>query len=507
MTKPTLLCILDGWGISGPTDGNAIHLADTPNMDRYLADRPNGQLITHGPRVGLPDGQFGNSEVGHLTIGAGRVIEQTLVRINAAVKQDQFSQMPEINAMINRLNKTGQAAHVMGLLSPGGVHSHIDHVIAMVNTITAQHITVNLHVILDGRDVMPKTAVDNVSHLNTRLNHPGRVHIQTISGRYYTMDRDQRWDRTKKAFDGMVYGDGPAFGDPVTLIKKQYTDGVTDEFIPPHVANGYQGVEAGDALIACNFRADRMRQILRALTKSDFTDFDRGQMAPPNWSKIIGMVKYADDLADEMDVLFPPVQPDNTLGQVISQHGSTQLRLAESEKYPHVTYFLNGGLEDAFDGEQRIIVPSPDVATYDQCPQMSAGDVTNRCIDYIHQHLPDFIVLNFANPDMVGHTGDLQAAIQAVETVDHCLGQVIDTIKEHHGQALIIADHGNCEQMKNPDTGQPHSAHTTNPVPCVYIGDQFDTVTDGGLADVAPTVLHMMSIARPDAMDGQSLLS
>jgi 2,3-bisphosphoglycerate-independent phosphoglycerate mutase len=354
---------------------------------------------------------------------------------------------------------------------------------------------------------MPKTALKDLHRLNQGLSQSDQVEIGMISGRYYAMDRDQRWDRTKHAYDALVYADGPAFADPEKLIADHYADEITDEFIAPHVADSYIGVETGDALIACNFRADRMRQILRALTKHSFVDFDRGAMAPPNWVHKIGMVEYADDLADEMAVLFPPVQPDQTLGQVVAEHGLTQLRLAESEKYPHVTYFLNGGREDAFDGEQRIIVPSPDVATYDERPEMSAHQVANECIAFIDDHRPDLIVLNFANPDMVGHTGDLSAAITAVETVDHCLGRVITALQDHAGQALIVADHGNAETMINPDTGQPHSAHTTNPVPCIYIGDRFDNITHGGLADVAPTILSMMNINAPNQMIGTSLLS
>jgi 2,3-bisphosphoglycerate-independent phosphoglycerate mutase len=498
-----MLVILDGFGWREQSADNAVRLARTPNFSALWANCPHAFLRTSGRDVGLPDGQMGNSEVGHLTIGAGRVIKQELVRIGDAVADGSIATLPAFAKLVEALKRTGGTCHLMGLVSPGGVHSHQDHAAGLAQHLSKAGVKTVVHAFTDGRDTPPQSAGDDLRNLGAAL--PSEVRIGTVIGRYYAMDRDKRWDRVSQAHAAITEAKGARFDDPAAAIKAAYDVGKTDEFVPASVIGDYAGMQDGDAVLCFNFRADRVREILAALLDPGFDGFPRGRVM--KFAAAVGMTRYSDALAPFMTWLFDAEHLANILGSVVSDAGKTQLRMAETEKFAHVTYFLNGGQETPFPGEDRILIPSPKVATYDLQPEMSAPELTDRAVEAIDSGKYDMIVLNYANPDMVGHTGDLAAAIRAVETVDTGLGRIAEALKRQGGALVVTADHGNCELMKDPKTGGPHTAHTTNPVPVVVMrGGRSGALRDGSLADVAPTILELMDIPVPREMTGHSIL-
>ena len=500
--KPVVLCILDGWGLSDNTEANAPALANTPTFDRLMATCPNATLITHGPDVGLPKGQMGNSEVGHTNIGAGRVVAMDLGQIDLAIEEGTFQQEAALQGFISKLKDTGGTAHLMGVASDGGVHGHITHIIAAAKALSSAGIDTVLHAITDGRDVAPKSALGYIETLEREL--PDDVRIVTVSGRYYAMDRDTRWERVELAYNAMMLGKGAAATSATAAIEASYADGKNDEFILPTAINGFKGVKDGDGVFCLNFRADRAREILSAIADPKFDAFDTS--ARPKLAECLGMVDYSSDHNAFMTTVFPKKKIANTLGAWVAQHGLRQFRVAETEKYPHVTFFLNGGKEVPEDGEDRHMPKSPKVATYDMQPEMSADEVTADLVGAIEAQY-DLIVVNFANPDMVGHTGDLAAAIAACEAVDKGLNKAIMALNDVGGAMIVTADHGNCETMVDPVTGGPHTAHTTNPVPVVlYGGPEGASLASGRLADLAPTLLELMGLPKPDEMTGVSLI-
>ncbi len=500
--KPVVLCILDGWGLSDPGEANAPYLAKTPNFDAIMARGPAAQLITHGPDVGLPRGQMGNSEVGHTNIGAGRVVTMELGRIDRTIADGSFFENPALLEFIARLKATGGTAHLLGLVSDGGVHGHLNHIAAAAKAIAAAGVPVLLHAITDGRDVAPKSALSHLAQMRARL--PEGVHIATVLGRYYAMDRDNRWVRVALAFDAVIRGRGVTARSAQQAIQAAYARGETDEFISPAVIDGYAGLEDGDGLFCLNFRADRVREILAAIGQPGFDAFDTGRR--PDLAAFMGMVDYSDDHLHYMTAMHHKDVIANTLGAWVAAHGLRQFRLAETEKYPHVTFFLNCGAEQPKEGEDRFMPKSPKVATYDLKPEMSAEEVTDRFVSAIEDGY-DLIVTNYANPDMVGHTGDLDAAILACETVDRGLGRVIAALEKAGGAMIVTADHGNCEVMVDPETGEPHTSHTLNPVPVVLVGGpEGARLRNGRLADLAPTLLQLMGLPKPPEMTGQSLI-
>lgn len=500
--KPVVLCILDGWGARDETGANAPALAETPNFDRILRDCPSSQLITHGPDVGLPRGQMGNSEVGHTNIGAGRVVAMDLGQIDLAIEEGSFARAENLVGFIEALKATGGTAHVMGLVSDGGVHGHLVHIIAAVQAICAAGVPVALHAMTDGRDVAPKSAAGYMAELQAAL--PEGAEIATVTGRYFAMDRDNRWERVSTAYDAMVKGEGAKAASAAQAIETAYGAGQTDEFIPATVIGDYAGARDGDGVFCLNFRADRAREILAAIGKPDFDGFAAG--ARPDWAGLLGMVEYSDDHNTYMSAVFPSREIVNTLGAWVAKQGLRQFRVAETEKYPHVTFFLNGGKEEPEEGEQRYMAPSPKVATYDLQPEMSAAEVTDAFVGAIKEGF-DLIVCNYANPDMVGHTGDLGAAMKACEAVDAGLGRVLEALEAKGGAMIVTADHGNCEMMVDPETGGPHTAHTINPVPAILVGGPAGAgLKHGRLADLAPTLLALMGLEQPAEMTGESLL-
>ncbi len=501
--RPVMLVVLDGWGWREAREDNAVRLAHTPNFDRLWAAGPHAFLRTSGADVGLPDGQMGNSEVGHLNLGAGRVVLQDLPRIDAAIADGSLAASPVLARTIAALKASGGACHLLGLLSPGGVHSHQAQAIALARLLTAAGVRVHLHAFMDGRDTPPCAGAGYLRDVLAAL--PAGAALASVSGRYFAMDRDKRWDRVERAWRALALAEAPRETDAVAAIAAAYARDVTDEFLPPAVVGDYAGMEDGDALLCFNFRADRVREILAALLDPGFDGFARPRT--PHFAAAVGMTRYSDALAPLMTALFAPQPMDHLLGQEVAAAGRRQLRLAETEKYAHVTYFFNGGEETPNAGEDRILVPSPKVATYDLQPEMSAPEVTARAVAAIGSGTYDLIVLNFANPDMVGHTGSLPAAIKAVETVDAGLGRIAEAIARAGGALLVTADHGNCERMRDPETGGPHTAHTTNPVPVLLAGAPGARLHDGRLADVAPTLLGLMGLPVPAAMTGRSLLS
>ncbi|MDQ4135622.1 MAG: 2,3-bisphosphoglycerate-independent phosphoglycerate mutase [Pseudomonadota bacterium] len=501
--RPTMLMILDGWGWREDPQDNAVLQANTPNFDRLWASCPHAFLRTSGLDVGLPEGQMGNSEVGHLNLGAGRVVMQDLPRINQAVTDGSIAEALARTGFVDRLKVTGGTCHLFGLVSPGGVHSHQDHAAALARVLARAGVPTVVHVFTDGRDTPPQAGAEYVRALEAAL--PAGVPIGTVCGRYYAMDRDKRWERVAQAFDALVHGRGERFPEAQSAIAANYAAGRTDEFIHASVIGDYRGMQDGDGLLSFNFRADRIRQILDALLDPARNEFDRGRV--PRFAITVGMTSYSADLNARMGTLFPPQTLANGLGETVAKAGRRQLRMAETEKYPHVTYFLNGGEETAYPGEDRIMVPSPKVATYDLQPEMSAPELIRRAVEAIGSSQYELIVLNFANPDMVGHTGVLEAAIKAVETVDRGLGEIERAIRAAGGSLLVTADHGNCEMMRDPVTGQPHTAHTTNPVPIFLVSDRRVALENGRLADVAPTLLALMGLAQPPEMTGRSLLT
>lgn len=502
MKKPLILMILDGFGIA-PESGNAIKAAKKPNIDKLFAENPITQIGASGMDVGLPDGQMGNSEVGHTNIGAGRIVYQELTRITKTINEDKLKDNEAIISAMDKALANGTALHLMGLLSDGGVHSHNTHLYGILELAKKKGLEkVYIHAFLDGRDVPPSSAADFVQACVDKTEEIGVGKIATVMGRYYAMDRDNRWERVEKAYAAMVYGEGVEAECPVCAVKNSYKEDVTDEFVVPSVVKGGATIQPNDSVIFFNFRPDRAREITRTLVDPDFDGFERKKgFFPVNF---VCMTQY-DATMPNVDVAFKPQVLTNTLGEYISDKGMAQLRIAETEKYAHVTFFFNGGVEKQYPGEDRILVKSPSVATYDLQPEMSAYEVTDKLVPAIKSGKYDMIILNFANCDMVGHTGVFEAAVKAVEAVDDCVGRVVDAIKEMGGVALITADHGNADKMVDVD-GEPFTAHTTNPVPFCVIGYDCELKDGGRLADIAPTMLQILGLPQPEEMDGTSLI-
>ncbi|MDD6847360.1 MAG: 2,3-bisphosphoglycerate-independent phosphoglycerate mutase [Oscillospiraceae bacterium] len=503
MKKPLILMILDGFGIA-PEKGNAIKAANKPNIDRLFSNNPITQIGASGLDVGLPDGQMGNSEVGHTNIGAGRIVYQELTRITKTIQEDKLKDNEAIvKAMDNALEK-GTSLHLMGLMSPGGVHSHMEHLYGILQLAKDKGLEkVYVHAFLDGRDVPPASAKEYIQECVDKMAEIGVGKIATISGRYYAMDRDNRWERVVKAYSAMVYGEGVKATDPVAAVQKSYDNEVTDEFVVPVVVEGGDTIKENDSIIFFNFRPDRAREITRTFVDPDFEGFERKNGFFP--VSFVCMTQY-DATMPNVDVAFKPQSLKNTLGEYISDKGLAQLRIAETEKYAHVTFFFNGGVEKQYEGEDRILVKSPAVATYDMQPEMSAYEVTDKLVEAIKSGKYDMIILNFANCDMVGHTGIFDAAVKAVEAVDECVGKVTDAIAEMGGVALITADHGNADKMVEDD-GKPFTAHTTNPVPFCVIGYDCKLREGGVLADIAPTMLEILGLPQPEEMTGKSIIA
>jgi 2,3-bisphosphoglycerate-independent phosphoglycerate mutase len=504
--RPVVLCILDGWGLRNDTADNAIALAPTPNWDRLVETCPMSRLACSGADVGLPDGQMGNSEVGHLNLGAGRIVWQDLPRINRAIEDGSLAKAPPLVDFVESLVRSGGTCHLIGLISPGGVHAHQDHVVALAGIVAARGVPVRIHVLTDGRDTPPQSAAAYVAGFEAALAGLGDVAIATVCGRYFAMDRDNRWERVARAYELIVAGGADVFSSPAEAIAAAYASGTTDEFIEPVRHPGYQGMKDGDGLLFANFRADRVRELLGAILETDFEGFARSRTVA--LAAALGMVSYSDRLNELCGIIFPTEHIANTLGEVVSQAGRRQLRAAETEKYPHVTYFFNGGIETPNEGEERLLVASPKVATYDLQPEMSAPELTDKLVAEIASDTFDLIIINYANGDIVGHTGSLEAAKQAVACVDTCIGRLEQAVTARNGTMVVIADHGNCETMFDREAGVPHTAHTLNPVPMVLINCQREDVAvrDGRLADIAPTVLDLMGLQAPDDMTGRSLL-
>ncbi|MFO7814476.1 MAG: 2,3-bisphosphoglycerate-independent phosphoglycerate mutase [Halanaerobiales bacterium] len=506
--QPLALIILDGYGESEQVEKNAVKNADTPYLDKLREENPTSILQASGQDVGLPKGQMGNSEVGHLNLGAGRIVPQEYTRISKAVEDGSILENDVIKKAIQRVKDNGSALHLMGLLSDGGVHSHIKHLFGLLEmSKTAEIKEVYIHAILDGRDTPPRSALTYIEQLEEKMDEIGIGKIATVSGRYYAMDRDHRWDRTKKAYDAYVLGEGIQVLSASEAVQKSYERGDNDEFVLPSVVmeegKPVTTVQSEDAMIFFNFRADRARQITRALGLDEFNKFDRPTEHPDDLY-FICMTEYDDEY--DLAVAFPKLHIENTLGEVLSENGFKQLRIAETEKYAHVTFFFNGGEEKEFKGEDRELIPSPKIATYDLQPEMSAFKVKDRLMEKLEADLYDLIILNFANPDMVGHTGFYDAAVEALEAIDQCMSKIVPKILEMGGQALITADHGNSEQMID-QKGEPHTAHTTNPVILMYVGTEKELkLKNGRLADIAPTILDILDIDKPKEMTGDSLI-
>lgn len=505
MTKgPVALIILDGIGLREEEHGNAFHQANKPNFDRYWEQFPHTTIKASGLDVGLPEGQMGNSEVGHLNIGAGRIVYQMLTRLNKMVEDGDFHKNEVLVRLVKEAKEAGKALHIYGLLSDGGVHSHMNHMFAVLELAKQEGLEeVYVHGILDGRDVGPDTGLGFVKDAEARMADVGVGSFASISGRYYAMDRDRRWERTKLAFDASAHATATQnFDSAVEGVEASYQDEVFDEFVKPFVVDGGHGIEEGDSIFFYNFRPDRANQLSAALTNSDFGGFDRGDYSTA--INFASMAAYDDSVVGE--VAFGEEDVVNTLGEVVGKEGLKQLRVAETEKYPHVTYFLNGGDHDKNPGEEHLLIHSPDVATYDLQPEMSAYELTDQLLKEIDSDQHDLIVLNFANPDMVGHSGLLEPTIKAIETVDECLGKIVDLILSKGGKAVITADHGNSEQVLNGDDS-PMTAHTTNEVPVIITDESIAIAETGRLADLAPTVLDLLGVDQPEEMTGQSLIS
>ncbi len=513
--KTILLAILDGWGVAPPSPANAITQAATPHMDRWSRDYPATTLIAHDGMVGLPEGQMGNSEVGHLNIGAGRIVYQDFTRINLALQDGSLRTNPVLTGLMDRLGASGGRLHLLGLLSDGGVHSHIDHLIGLLEMAAERQVAARVHCFMDGRDTPPTSGINYMEQLVAALERIGSGRVATVIGRYWAMDRDKRWDRVELAWKAMVGGQGETAPEPVAAVQAAYERGETDEFIKPTViVDGgvpVGSIADGDGVFFFNFRADRARELCHALSDARFSHFDVSDR--PRLLELATMTQY--ETTFSFPVAFPPVTLTHILGEEISAQGMCQLRIAETEKYAHVTYFFNGGREEPFPGEERILIDSPrDVATYDQKPAMSAPEVTDQLLAELARAEEvgkpfSLVVLNFANGDMVGHTGILEAAIQACETVDQCLGRIREFLRHREAILLVTADHGNAELMRDPETGAPHTAHTTNPVPFIMVADDWRKVRlrpGGALRDIAPTILALLDMPQPEAMTGMSLL-
>jgi 2,3-bisphosphoglycerate-independent phosphoglycerate mutase len=503
---PVMLCILDGWGHRQETENNAFALADTPNLDRLFENYPHALLETAGEHVGLPAGQMGNSEVGHMNIGGGRIVAQDLPKIDAAIADGSLASNDVLNQLIAKAKAGTGRCHLMGLLSPGGVHSHQDHITALARLLNEAGVSVIIHAFLDGRDTPPTSAAGFAATVEAEIATLHDTKFGTVTGRYYAMDRDKRWERVSQAYDCMVSGTGENSTTIGEAIKGSYSGDINDEFVNAHSLGDYTGMQDGDALMMVNFRADRAREILTALVDPLFDGFNRQKFVA--FSAVAGMVSYSMALDEFIPALFPKEDLRNTLGEVAANAGLRQLRIAETEKYAHVTFFLNGGSEDVFTGEDRILIPSPKVATYDLAPAMSAAELTDNLVREILDRNYDLIICNYANPDMVGHTGILSAAMEAMVAVDTAIGRVVDALGKVEGQLIIAADHGNLEMMVDPGTKGPHTAHTIGRVPALLVGGPTDMVlTDGALADLAPTVLALLGLAQPADMTGRSLLT
>jgi 2,3-bisphosphoglycerate-independent phosphoglycerate mutase len=502
------LIILDGFGCRDELKGNAVAQANKPNFDRYWKTFPHTHLTASGEAVGLPEGQMGNSEVGHMNIGAGRIVYQSLTRVNIAIREGEFEKNETFLGAMEHVKKNGTSLHLFGLLSDGGVHSHINHMFALLKLAKDEGVEkVYVHAFLDGRDVGPQTAPTYIQETLDKMKEYGVGEFATISGRYYSMDRDKRWERVEKSYRAMVYGEGPTYTNPLDVVKDSYEHGIYDEFVIPSVIVKEDGqpvatIKENDAVIFYNFRPDRAIQISNTFTNEDFRSFDRGPKHPKHLY-FVCLTHFSETVNGY--VAFKPTNLDNTLGEVLSQHNLKQLRIAETEKYPHVTFFMSGGREEKFPGEERILINSPKVATYDLKPEMSAYEVTDALLKEIQADKFDAIILNFANPDMVGHSGKLEPTIKAVETVDECLGKVVDLILEKGGSAIITADHGNADEVVTLE-GKPMTAHTTNPVP-VIVTKQGIELRDGGiLGDLAPTMLQLLGVPQPKEMTGKSII-
>ncbi len=507
---PVALIIMDGFGIGDSSDkNNAVAIANTPVIDSLLQKFPHSQLEASGEDVGLPDGQMGNSEVGHTNIGAGRIIYQQLTRITRAIKDGSFFKNEALLKIVRDVKANGGALHLMGLVSPGGVHSHCDHLYALLQLAKQEGVSeVYVHAFLDGRDVPPKSAEPYLQELEDKCKEIGVGSIATVSGRYYAMDRDQRWDREQKAYEAIASGKGNAAASAIEGLKASYADtsekpeGVTDEFVIPFVVDGYKGMKNGDGAVFFNFRPDRARQLTHIFVDDKFEGFQRDESLHIPFATLS---QYEEGL--NALVAYPPEDITNTLGAVAEAKGLTQLRIAETEKYAHVTFFFNGGIEEPFKGEDRILVPSPKVATYDLQPEMSAVEVTDKVVAAIESEKYDFIILNYANCDMVGHTGVVPAVIKAVETVDTCVGRFVEAIRKVGGEVCITADHGNADKMMDYENNQPFTKHTTNPVPFITVSDRVSSVENGALCDIAPTLLTLAGVEIPSEMTGKSLVT
>ena len=505
--KLAMLMILDGFGINENTDGNAVKLANTPNIDKLMKKYPTTEMYTSGLKVGLPEGQMGNSEVGHTNIGAGRIVYQELTKITKSIEDGDFFAIPEFIEAIENCKKRNSKLHILGLVSDGGVHSHIRHLYGLLEMAKRRDFeNVYVHCFLDGRDTPPASGESYIMQLEEKMKEKGVGKIASISGRYYAMDRDKRWDRVKKCYDALVNGEGNKATSATIAIEDSYQKEVFDEFVEPTViCNGdtpIATIQENDSVIFFNFRPDRARQITRAIVDPDFDGFETKKLK----TYFVCFTSY-DETMPNVKIAFKKEPIVNTFGEVISKNGLTQLRIAETEKYAHVTFFFNGGEEKQYPGEDRILVPSPKVATYDLQPEMSAREVTENVVKAINSEKYNAIILNYANPDMVGHTGSLPAAIKAVETIDECVGKVVEAVLAHDGTLIITADHGNCEQMIDYKTGEPHTAHTTNPVPLILVSNNENyKVKSGKLADLAPTLLEILGIEKPVEMTGESIL-
>ena len=505
--RPVVLCVLDGWGWREDDQDNAIRLANTPNFDRMWQQKPHAFLDTSGIDVGLPGGQMGNSEVGHLNLGAGRIVNQDIRRIDAAIEDSTLPSNAVLRDFIAKLKARGGICHLMGLISPGGVHSHQDQIASLAGIVSAAGIPVAIHAFLDGRDTPPRSAGKFMADFLAAIDGLNGVTIETVTGRFYAMDRDKRWERVSEAYDAIVSAKGEHAPDAMTAIEASYMADTGDEFVLPTVIGDYAGMADGDGVLMGNFRSDRAREILTALLDPAFEGFERTETV--SLAATAGLVEYSDTLAGWMDALFPPIRLDAIFAELVAEAGLRQFRIAETEKYAHVTFFFNGGVETPYPGEDRALIPSPKVRTYDLQPEMSAREVTDRLVEAIGSGQYDFIFVNYANPDMVGHTGILPAAITAIETVDVCLGRLEQAVADAGGALVVTADHGNAETMTDPATGKPMTSHTTNVVPVILTStaDTGRPIRNGRLADVAPTLLALMGLERPEQMTGRSLLA
>ncbi len=504
--RPVILCILDGWGYRTEKQDNAIETGNTQNWHRWLKEYPTATIHTSGLDVGLPDGQMGNSEVGHTNLGAGRVVMQDLPRIDQAIQKGELKTNPVLLDLISRLKESNGRCHLMGLMSPGGVHSHMDHFIALARILDHAGIPVCVDAYLDGRDTPPSSGRDYVSQFIEKTKDLKNTRISVICGRYYAMDRDNRWERITQAYNALVKAEAPRFETAAEAIEASYAAGITDEFMKPVVIGHYDGMKEGDGILMVNYRSDRAREILEMLLNPSFEKAPRSKVI--HFAAAVGMAEYSEAHNQWLKTLFPPVELNQIFGEVLEENGKKQLRIAETEKYAHVTFFFNGGEEKMFKGEERILIPSPKVATYDLKPEMSAYEVTEKLIEAISSGKFDAIIVNYANGDMVGHTGIMDAAIKAVEAVDECIGRVEKAVCTAGGTMLVTADHGNAELMKDPKTNAPYTAHTTLPVKAVLVCPPQNIVglKDGRLADISPTLLDLMGLPKPTEMTGHSLL-